>query len=278
MQPGPNDLFIVGDAHQRIYDNRVTLSGLGIEVRGRAHRLTVSYRTTAEILRFSTQILANESYDDFDGGLETIAGYHSPLRGPRPDLDGFDDREAELGELVTAVRLWIDSGVRPEEIGVLSRTKRQTEEAVTALTTAGLATVRLKGTGRARTEAAQMMTMHRAKGLEFRCVAVQGASADMLPLAAAVTSARADAARHQQDQMRERSLLFVACTRARDALRISWTGQPSPLLRPDGAQLARHSPARSPEQGHQAMLVTEGGDPSVTGGGTPDSPESSASG
>ncbi|WP_422745589.1 UvrD-helicase domain-containing protein [Micromonospora sp. WMMD754] len=234
VPPGPDDLFIVGDAHQRIYDNRVTLSGLGIEVRGRAHRLTVSYRTTAEILQLSTRLLGAETYDNFDGGLDSMAGYHSPLRGPSPDLDGFDNRDAELRDLVTAVRLWLESGVQPHDIAVLSRTKRQSEEAVGVLTAEGLHTVRLKSAGRGRPEAIQVMTMHRAKGLEFRCVAVQGASAEMMPLAGALTPARADAARHRQDQMRERSLFFVACTRARDALRISWTGQPSPFLPVDG--------------------------------------------
>ncbi|MET8310915.1 3'-5' exonuclease [Micromonospora sp. NPDC005173] len=89
---------------------------------------------------------------------------------------------------------------------------RQSEEAVAALAAAGLDNVRLKGTGRGRAEAIQVMTMHRAEGLEFPCVAVQGASAEMMPLAGALTPARADAARHRQDQMRERSLFFIAWT------------------------------------------------------------------
>ena len=32
---GPNDIFIVGDAHQRIYRNRATLGKCGIDIRGR---------------------------------------------------------------------------------------------------------------------------------------------------------------------------------------------------------------------------------------------------
>ena len=84
--------------------------------------------------------------------------------------------------------------------------------------------------GRGKADAVQVMTMHRAKGLEFRCVAIHGVDAGTVPLAGALTPLRTDAARHRQDQMRERSLLFVACTRARDALRISWTGDPSPFL------------------------------------------------
>lgn len=50
VAPGPNDLFIAADTHQRIYDNYVSLSSLGIEIRGRSTRLTLTYRSTREIL------------------------------------------------------------------------------------------------------------------------------------------------------------------------------------------------------------------------------------
>jgi hypothetical protein len=42
---GPDDLFIVGDAHQRIHDNHVSLARVGVSVRGRSRRLTVNCRT-----------------------------------------------------------------------------------------------------------------------------------------------------------------------------------------------------------------------------------------
>ena len=42
---GPSeDLFIVGDAHQRIYRHQVTLSRVGIDIRGRGRKLRVNYR------------------------------------------------------------------------------------------------------------------------------------------------------------------------------------------------------------------------------------------
>lgn len=58
---GPDDLFIVGDPHQRVSDNRVSLASLGINVRGRGHRLRVSYRVTQEILDWSMPILGRRS-------------------------------------------------------------------------------------------------------------------------------------------------------------------------------------------------------------------------
>jgi hypothetical protein len=45
-QRGQRTQFIVADPHQRIYDNRVSLASLGINVRGRSRRLTINYRTT----------------------------------------------------------------------------------------------------------------------------------------------------------------------------------------------------------------------------------------
>jgi superfamily I DNA/RNA helicase len=74
------------------------------------------------------------------------------------------------------------------------------------------------------------MTMHRAKGLEFRAVAIVGVDARHLPLPAAVTPAETDHLDHRRDIQRERSLLFVSATRAREALSITWSGQPSPFL------------------------------------------------
>ena len=48
--PGPDDMFLAGDTHQRIYDSYVSLGSLGIAIRGRSTRLTLSYRSTHEIL------------------------------------------------------------------------------------------------------------------------------------------------------------------------------------------------------------------------------------
>jgi hypothetical protein len=48
-----NDLFVVGDAHQRIYRHRAALSKVGIDIRGRGRRLRINYRTTDEIRRWA---------------------------------------------------------------------------------------------------------------------------------------------------------------------------------------------------------------------------------
>ncbi len=79
-------------------------------------------------------------------------------------------------------------------------------------------------------DAVRVGTMHRVKGLEFRCVCVAGVSAKHVPAANAVTPAEDDKQTHQQDLERERCLLFVACTRAREELLVTWHGEPSPFV------------------------------------------------
>jgi superfamily I DNA/RNA helicase len=67
----PNDLFIVGDPHQRIYGKVVTLSRCGIDIRGRSRKLRLNYRTTDEIRQWATQVLEGMSVDDLDGGADS---------------------------------------------------------------------------------------------------------------------------------------------------------------------------------------------------------------
>ncbi|TVT56347.1 AAA family ATPase [Amycolatopsis rhizosphaerae] len=229
VAPGPDDLFIAGDTHQRIYANRVSLREVGILVAGRSSRLTVNYRTTAEILAWSLGMLHGERIDDMDAGLETIAGYRSEVHGDLPALRGHRTRNAELESLVGTVRGWLDAGVAPGEIGIAARSNGLANSAREALAAAGLPVRPLAKTEQAD-ESIGIGTMHRMKGLEFRCVAVIGVTEHQVPASAAVTPAAEDETIHNQDMQRERCLLFVACTRAREQLAVSWHGSPSPFL------------------------------------------------
>ncbi len=225
----PDDIFIAGDTHQRIYNNRVSLREVGINVAGRSSRLNLNYRTTAEILGWSLGLLRGTAIDDMEGGLDSIAGCKSYVHGAAPTAGGFTKADAEMGCIVSAVKEWMARGIAPSEIGIAARAKWFGSKIEDYLRAEGIPTVDLAKASKAD-GAVSVGTMHRMKGLEFRCVNVAGVSAKLVPAPNAVTPAEEDQQTHQQDLERERCLLFVACTRAREELLVTWHGEPSPFL------------------------------------------------
>ncbi|WP_217253923.1 UvrD-helicase domain-containing protein [Streptomyces sp. AC602_WCS936] len=233
--PGSDDLFLTGDPHQRIYDSKVSLGSLGIAVAGRTHRLRINYRSTEEILAWSTEILSPVSVDDLGGeGSDTLAGYRSLLHGRRPQVEGHGSEHAEVAALVERVQDWIARGIDPSEIGVCARFNVLLDKAYDRLAAAGVPVVRVKDGPGSDADGVRLATMHAMKGLEFRCVAVLGVTAGAVPFAREVTPDAVDALQHESDLLRERCLLFVACTRAREALAVSWSGVGSPFV-PDAS-------------------------------------------
>ncbi|MEU9733392.1 UvrD-helicase domain-containing protein [Streptomyces sp. NPDC048002] len=229
----PDDLFIAGDPHQRIYDSKVSLKSLGIKVTGRSVKLRKNYRSTQEILRWSTALLIGRPIAQLEdeGRDDTLLGYRSALHGDGPAVHAAAEEDVELAALVAQVRTWLDAGVGAEEIGVSTRFNKTCAKAVTHLKTAGIPAVSLRSADTAgAADAVRVGTMHSFKGLEFRCVAVIGANDGAVPFAKAVTPAELDSKQHETDMMSERCLLFVACTRARDSLYVSWSGEASPFL------------------------------------------------
>jgi superfamily I DNA/RNA helicase len=228
VAPAPDDLFIAADPHQRIYDNRVSLASLGIQVRGRSRRLTVSYRTTEEILAWAVPLLGAVPVTGLDGEADTLLGYRSPMHGRRPDVRQAATREEELTALPQRIHAWLDAGIEPHAIGVAARTSYLARDVRDALRAAGIRTVPLGSRG--TRNAVRHGTMHGMKGLEFQAVAVIGVGQGTVPSPSAVTPASEDPLAHGQDLQRERCVLFVACTRARDHLYVSYAGEPSPFL------------------------------------------------
>jgi superfamily I DNA/RNA helicase len=218
----------VGDAHQRIYDNRVSLRSLGIETRGKSRRLKINYRTSQEILSWTLGILTGEEIDDLNGEVETQTGYRSSFHGPTPSVQSFTTPGEEAEFIAAQVHDWLEAGVAPSAIGVTARTKRDLKVIEDALGRVGITSSEIGADG--GHAGVRISTMHSSKGLEFERLAVVAVNADNLPNPAATTPASEDPGQHALDVLRERCLLYVACTRARDELVVTSSGAPSPLL------------------------------------------------
>ncbi|WP_338898618.1 UvrD-helicase domain-containing protein [Streptomyces sp. TG1A-60] len=230
----PNDLFLVGDTHQRIYDNQVTLGSLGVHIRGRSSKLTLSYRTTREILKSAIHLLDGTEYDDLDGETDDLAGYRSVLHGPRPLLRRAESWEQELDLVADQVQAWHD--VARESVAICVPTNDMADDVVARLAKRGIMSAKITGDGPRRDEGVHVGTMYRFKGLEYRRMIIAGVSEGKVPRSSVDAWEQSDRTRHQRELQRARSLLFVAATRARDALAITWNGEPSRFLRPLRAQ------------------------------------------
>lgn len=169
--------------------------------------------------------------EDLNGeGSDSLAGYRSLPHGKQPYAAGYASEHDEVATLIDRVREWPDQGVRPGEIAVCTRFNLPLDRVDDGLRPAGIPTVRVKDQPRADVDGVRLASMHAMKGLEFRCVAVVSVNAKAMPFASKITPPDVDRLQHESDMLRERCLLFVACTRAREALHVSWSGTHSPFL------------------------------------------------
>lgn len=217
-----DDLFFCGDEGQRIYKGRASWLSLGIDVRGRSSRLRLNYRTTEQIRRQADRLLPGP-ISDGDGASEAHDTV-SLLNGPMPELAGRDSAAAESSALADWLSARRAEGLALHEIAVFARTHKLLEDRIVpALGAANLRYQTLDAEGVPVPDQVVTGTLHAAKGLEFRAVAVAGCDRDQVPLRSVARRMGDDADREDFIE-HERHLLYVGLTRAREHLLVSWTG------------------------------------------------------
>lgn len=225
-----NDIFIVGDSHQRIYKNHPTLSKCGINVRGRSSILKINYRTTEEIRKYAFALLNGISFDDLDEDTDLGDKCQSLTHGSIPVIENFKDASAELQYVAGEIKRLRENGVALNDICVVARTKPLIDDYVKQLKNEGINTFVIK---RNKNDDRGLMgvrvaTMHRVKGLEFKYVFVVAANSRIIPLPAAIN--HTDTVSEAESITSEKCLLYVALTRAQKGAYITSYGKPSEFL------------------------------------------------
>jgi len=223
-----NALFFAGDLGQRIFQTPFSWKSLGVDIRGRSRMLKINYRTSHQIRAQADRLLDSE-ISDVDGNVESRKGTISVFNGPAPTIC----RYSSAAEESQAVGVWLNQcscrGVLPKEIGVFVRSENELPRAQAAVTAAGLLG-RVLDKGMATEEGCvSITTMHLAKGMEFRVVAVMACDDEVIPSQERIDTA-ADEAGLTEIYNTERHLLYVACTRARDQLHVSAVSPESEFL------------------------------------------------
>lgn len=225
-----NDIFIVGDAHQRIYKRRATLSQSNVHIRGRSNYLRINYRTTEEIRKHAFALLKGISFDDLDTDYDDGKLCQSLTHGPKPKIQLFGDANAEYAYLISRIKELEEKGIDLRSICVITRTNKLLDEYKTQLTQAGFRVYEIK---RSKSddrsfEGVRIATMHRVKGLEFAYIFIVAANDRVIPLATAINAS--DEASLEESLTSERCLLYVSITRAQREASISGYGKLSEFL------------------------------------------------
>lgn len=223
-------IFMVGDAHQRIYARKVSLGACGINVRGRrSTRLKLVYRTTEEIRKLSEKVLLGQTVDDMDEGVEgdqALTSAYSLRHGKAPEIYDAVDEDAQVDWVLDQIRA---ADCPDNEACVVFRTKEFLKAFKDKLDERRCPNVVIKSSENTTSPGIRLSTMHRVKGLEFKLLFIADCNQGIVPLEKALKSS--DKQEKAIKEMTERSLFYVACSRARDKLLISSTGTKSEYLK-----------------------------------------------
>jgi superfamily I DNA/RNA helicase len=215
----PNALFFAGDLGQRIFQQPFSWKALGVDIRGRSRTLRVNYRTSHQI-RTQADRLLGPVVTDVDGNSDDRTETISVFNGPPPTIQSLKTEDEEIATVGSWIAGHVKAGVMPHEFGLFVRSMDQLDRAQAAAKKAGVPFKVLDDNVETASGYISIGTMHVAKGLEFRAVAVMACDDEVVPLQERIETV-GDDADLQEVYDTERHLLYVACTRARDHLLIT---------------------------------------------------------
>ena len=231
VAPGANDLFLVGDGMQKIYPGGYSLNRVGIDITGRGTILRKNYRNTQQILQVAQTMMGNIQFDDLDEELvQNEIPEYSVRQGPIPKLTVFPTIHEEINWVKNEIERLIGMGTYSEkDFALVYRWANPYKDMIASNIGNEYQVVELTKDAETYFGAGiKLSTFHSVKGLEFKVVFLVGVT-DGLQVPRDSSSLADD---EMEDYLlREKRLLYVAMTRARDLLYITCgRGQPSRFL------------------------------------------------
>lgn len=228
-----NGLFLyLGDATQEIYGTKLSWKSLGLNVRNRITRLENNYRNTIEIGNFARDILNSEMWDS---SLEEVIYPQNMVRkGIKPILVDFKNNEIES----YFIRKFLLK-FKEEKTCILCYQNHIAQEVACALNYDGIKTKCLKDDEKIEIDKNNNIytcTYHSVKGLEFDNVILTGFDDKFLE----------NIIKWNKDEEQATSLamrlFYVACTRAKNRLIITYKNKVSKLFPKDSANYIEIAP------------------------------------
>ncbi|MCK8826590.1 DEAD/DEAH box helicase [Natroniella acetigena] len=208
-----NNLLLLSDKNQRIYQLGSWKGDAGVNIVGRTNYLTLNYRTTQQIKRYAEQQF---SYSQLN--TDYLVGYKSLFHGPEPELKEFDAENEQYRYIVERIKELLARGIGPYEICVMTPSSDDFTRLVDILNYEGIeATILQKAIYPQEGNGIGISTLHGSKGLEFRTVIVVNYS----QIKDKVVGKLPDEKYVKNKLKQVDCLKYVACTRAREELVIT---------------------------------------------------------
>lgn len=218
--PSDGSFTFFGDVAQQIYGNRMSWKESGIDV-ARTWRFDVNYRNPETVIAFAKALENSKYWKHSDDMVECVA---SNAKGPKPVLIKFDNEKQE--------REWIENRAIQESqkssVVIVCRNRSDIRIYLSELANKGCKAIEInKNTaGFGDRKKVYLSTYHSVKGLEFYNVFVPALNMEKLPdhdmieRAENISDVYAD----------ELKLLYVAATRSKYGLYMSYTGKLTELF------------------------------------------------
>ncbi len=230
---GPNDLFLVGDPLQNIYDRKLNFSKAGIHIRGkRSRRLKINYRTSEEIRKKAISIISGITFDDFDGNVEPQTDYLSLFHGLPPAVEMFDSKSKEHEKIVALIKEYAPATDEIERklstICITSRIKDDLKDIKKILHKLEIPYYDVKDKS-GNKNGVHLSTFHSLKGLEYKHVILSSVNQRTCPLIPYGYEHWENSAK-ETHMHKERSLVYVVLTRSRETVDILGVGDKSEII------------------------------------------------
>ena len=118
LNPNNAHLFMVADPTQGFLGRNTTWKSMGVEARGRTYQLKKSYRTTREIIQFSTLFYRQRLPDEKDEDILVPNLLDMPT-GAFPQIIPLSSAQDEIARVANEIAAFLDQGFPRKDIYVL---------------------------------------------------------------------------------------------------------------------------------------------------------------
>jgi superfamily I DNA and RNA helicase len=107
-----NNLTVALDEGQNIYHRKQSWKDLGIQAKGRIHRVSYVYRSTRELYEFSSRFIGTNGGPPASSGSQQQAMFPDlyEYRGPKPQIRQFQSMEEIIDFVADGIKKLIDAG------------------------------------------------------------------------------------------------------------------------------------------------------------------------